>query len=925
MGYFLAHRRHIQLTILSLAVVFICNLTISAQSLFEIINQAKNYRSDDPKTTERSNVKQQLTNLYKIIPVIKSSEHNDTIGLLYYYISYRHNVLNEMQKVKTTANISLDYLKQSDYDDYMIPFCYFFSARANKLLGYEEEAIKDIKSIFNLNLKGRGFEVLGDAQRLMAAMYREKGDHESALSQFNYFLNSKLADSLNAYSKARILLDVSLSHSSFHDSLSIQKALQAVEESNQFLPKIPYKHQQADVKFSNSMQIGFIHYSHNNYDLAIEAYENILNLIDKSTENLNFKRYYITALANLIELYGRVEKYTSIDRLIRQHQLILPNPIDIELQDSYALLFENLSTYYRYNNEYAKAQQCLTSAFTCIQATETQAAYQQKTNLYKQRLTKLLGLKIELNKTLFQGKKDSSHLLIALHEMYKLDSLIDFVNQELLFESSILNWRQEAKSFYNLGIDIAYALNDKNAFWTFSEKAKSLALLEGMSNDKLFLNNESITKSVQQLRELQLLESNLQQQLLEISIPVGVASLQSEITSNKNKQNTILIERNSIFQKQIPETISLGDIQSTLDKATLIQYVVTENNIFAMLVNQNQSFLYKLGPSADIENKITSFRKQLNDTDDSGTNFENISLLLKDLHTLLIAPFGELNQNLIIIPEDFLFLLPFESLLNDKGRYLIENFTINYQLSASLRNQTQQSHQLASKQTTIVSPEYFGIAFSPLTHAQQEAEIVQSLTGGELFTTISKKELISQYTNSDIFHFSGHAMVNESFQNNSFLSLSDTSQLSESEIYNYPNHLNMVVLSGCDTGAGTILKGEGISNLTRAFIYAGAKSVLQSLWSIDDQASQTLIQYFYEELKKGNPKSQALREAKLNYLNTVDDFHKHPYYWSAFVLVGDDAALTFSSAGTQRLYLFALLGLACIGLFFFFFKRRSKN
>ncbi len=921
MGKFRLSQKGIKQLLFLLPILFGCTSESQAQSLFDKINLAKNYWSDAPDATWTSNYRQQLDNLYDIIPEVTASGHNDTIGFLYYYITYRHFQLNEMKQVKENATICLHYLEKSDYDDYIIPYSHFYNAQANKLLGYREEAISDIQSIFTTNLKRRGFEIIGDAQRLLASIYRDKGDHESALSQLNYFLNSNLADSLDAYSKATLLQDLSLTYSSYQDSLSIQKAVDAIAESNRLLPYISNEFaEQTDVNISNRMQMGYIHYSNHQYDAAIQVYENTLNLIDKKTANLNFRRYYNTTLANLIELYGTVGKSEHIAALISQQQLHLPVEIALELQDSYALLNENLSTYYRHKKQYSAAQDYLTAAFKSIQTSEDQPAHQLKSNSYKQRLTKLLRAKIELNKDLHQEYKDSQYLDIALQDMYRLDSLIDYVNQELLFESSILNWRQEAKSFYNIGIEVAFTLNDEIAFWAFSEKAKSLALLDGISNDKLFLSHELITKSVQQLRELQLEESNLNQKLQSPPTLTAADSLRKEITINKNNQNTILIQRNSLLQKQIPKTIPLAETQATIDKASLIQYVVTENNTYAILVNQNKSSLHKLGASALIKHKITNFRKLLNDKDDSDSNFENISLLLQELHTLLIKPFKELNQDLIIIPEDFLLILPFESLLNDKGRYLIEDYTIHYQLSATLRNQTYKSDHDASNHTTIVSPEYSGISFSPLAHAQEEAQIVQSLTDGKQYTTISKNELITQYTTSEVFHFSGHALVNEGLQNNSFLALSDTSQLSEREIYNYPNQLNLVVLSGCDTGAGKILKGEGISNLTRAFIYAGSKTVLQSLWSIDDQSSQLLIQYFYQELKKGKTKSQALREAKLNYLTTVDDFHKHPYYWSSFVLVGDDTAITFSSSNNLHPYLIGILGFIFLFILVYYFR-----
>ena len=105
------------------------------------------------------------------------------------------------------------------------------------------------------------------------------------------------------------------------------------------------------------------------------------------------------------------------------------------------------------------------------------------------------------------------------------------------------------------------------------------------------------------------------------------------------------------------------------------------------------------------------------------------------------------------------------------------------------------------------------------------------------------------------------------------------------EIYSLRLNADLVVLSACDTGRGRMARGEGIIGLTRGFLYAGASSLLVSLWPVSDAAAADLVVDFYAELLGGRTKAQALREAKLRTMSRNPEYAK-PYYWSSLVLVG---------------------------------------
>jgi CHAT domain-containing protein len=107
------------------------------------------------------------------------------------------------------------------------------------------------------------------------------------------------------------------------------------------------------------------------------------------------------------------------------------------------------------------------------------------------------------------------------------------------------------------------------------------------------------------------------------------------------------------------------------------------------------------------------------------------------------------------------------------------------------------------------------------------------------------------------------------------------------EIMRLKMNADLVTLSACSTGLGKLVSGEGILGLTRAFFYSGARNVTVSLWDVNDSATAALMKVYYQNLNQNAPKSDALRQAKLRLLGGKNPAWRHPYYWAAFVLVGE--------------------------------------
>lgn len=187
-----------------------------------------------------------------------------------------------------------------------------------------------------------------------------------------------------------------------------------------------------------------------------------------------------------------------------------------------------------------------------------------------------------------------------------------------------------------------------------------------------------------------------------------------------------------------------------------------------------------------------------------------------------------------------------------------------------------------------------------LTHTSEEADAIlasiprgmaMSVRGFEASRETALNPELGQYR---ILHFATHGFVNSEHPELSGIMLSMVRRNGEPadgflqlhDIYNMRLSADLVVLSACDTGRGKDIKGEGLNGLMRGFMYAGSKSVVASLWKVDDRATAELMGYFYEAmLREGMPVAAALREAKQKMRR--QERWSAPYFWAGFVLQGE--------------------------------------
>jgi len=263
--------------------------------------------------------------------------------------------------------------------------------------------------------------------------------------------------------------------------------------------------------------------------------------------------------------------------------------------------------------------------------------------------------------------------------------------------------------------------------------------------------------------------------------------------------------------------------------------------------------------------------------------------LLQELYEQLLAPVQSqlaAYPQLVIVPHGFLHKVPFHALY-DGAAYLMEGRTICYLPSASLLRYCRRPTQ--SLPTERVA---FGYSWSgQLPAAATEAATIARLVNGVAYTEEAATRTTFQQVaaTAGLLHLATHGEFRADDPLYSYLLLAD-GRLTTLDIFNLRLQASLVTLSACETGQSLIGGGDELLGLLRAFLYAGAASVIVSYWRVADDATHGLMTLFYQQLMAGEGKAAALRNAQQQWAATQTTC-VHPYTWAAFFLVGDPGAL----------------------------------
>lgn len=398
---------------------------------------------------------------------------------------------------------------------------------------------------------------------------------------------------------------------------------------------------------------------------------------------------------------------------------------------------------------------------------------------------------------------------------------------------------------------------------------------------------------------------------------------------------------------------SIHQVQSFLDDHTaLVEYFLTDTTLFIFTITSDTHNLITKTVPVDLDSLVRDFHQLLSDklSLEQSIKASKEGYLQKghQLYELLLKePITALNESiehLILVSDGVLMSIPFEALITKlnspqtnlkKGEgqtfrhlnYLLNDYEVSYAYSSGLlieQLNKDARQEEPSKVFAGFAPSYQGFnklmadaesqpMVSELVRSgnynlpgakEEVAKIADLLNGEALFDDLAtEKNFKSVASEYQFLHLAMHGLINDkqpSLSKLLFTPLRDSLEdnyLHAAEIYATQINADMIVLSACNSGLGFFNQGEGIMSLSRAFSYAGSPSVMHSLWNAQDKVTSQIMVSFYQGLEEGKTKAEALRDAKLAYLESAHGAYLHPYYWSAFVINGNYEAVDFDESG----------------------------
>ncbi len=537
----------------------------------------------------------------------------------------------------------------------------------------------------------------------------------------------------------------------------------------------------------------------------------------------------------------------------------------------------------------------------------------------------------------YVADKQIIYLETAFQIFLLTDSLIDKIRKTTTTKADKIGLTAKVNKIYAMAIETCLKLDDansndnfyKNYAFYFSEKNKAGNLLEAIAGaqakkfagipetllDQEKYLSQQIAYYEKQLAQLENVENE----------PVFRNQLFISNTKYAELIKSLEINYPKYYEmKYSNKTASVTDIQEVLEpKQALRSYFLTDNNIYIFTITKKNINIEYVVINEDFNTLFEQFTTNI--TSGKTSNIKMYQQLANKIYSyLFVEEIDKSIEKLIIIPDGIINTIPFEALLTEAYTgelknyknypFLLKKYSIAYSYSANLFYLT------CKQKTERPAKDWIGIApvFSEDNQFLIQGTPLTALPGSETEITEINNKFIEKSKVSEILlkksaseskikllkleeykfiHMATHGFVNAEQPELSGIFLSrdtktgDDGILYNGEIYNLKINSDLVILSACETGLGKISKGEGVIGLSRAFLYAGTKNIIVSLWQVSDASTNLLMQNFYANYLKTNANTdeisnfdEYLHNAKLNLISETE--YGHPYFWSAFILIG---------------------------------------
>lgn len=667
--------------------------------------------------------------------------------------------------------------------------------------------------------------------------------------------------------------------------------------------------------------IGLVYDNLGQYSKALEFYAQSLVLSQKISD----KAGELSTLSNIGAVYDNLAQYSKALEFYTQSLAIARQIGD---KGGELTTLNNMGVVYRNQNLYSKALDSYDKALVLAREISNKARegstlnnigavygdqgqYDKALDFYQQ----ALKIRQEIGDKAGEGRT-FNNMGAVYRDQGQYFKALEFYTQALGIFQKIGNQAERGITLSNIGI--VYLQQKK-----YNEAEKTLftaievfeSLRPGLSDEQKVSIFETQAKTYIYLQEA-LVAQNKIDAALEIAersrARAFVELLASKFSQNNNTKSRDVMNLVSIKPAKIDQIRQIAQQQSS----TFVQYTVNESQLYIWVVKPTGKIIFKQVDLKALD--ISSITNIVNNSRESiGARGRGLVIVptgepvqrfnLKKLHQLLIEPIASLlpsnpKERVIFIPHESLFLVPFPALQDKDGKYLIEKHTILTSPAIQVLEITRAQRQKPKGKNVLVignpTMPFVGVPpeqLAPLEFAEVEAKAIARLENTTAITgsNATKATFKQKLPDAKIIHLATHGLLEDANKKNipTAIALAPDSQagkegdnglLTPAEILDLPINAELVVLSACDTGRGTIT-GDGVIGLSRSFITAGASSIIVSLWSVPDSPTSELMINFYQQLQQNPDKALALRQAMLDTIKK----YPNPVNWAAFTLIGE--------------------------------------
>ncbi len=566
---------------------------------------------------------------------------------------------------------------------------------------------------------------------------------------------------------------------------------------------------------------------------------------------------------------------------------------------------------------------------------------------------------------LLQSDRDENQLLASLIAYERALDILESICNKYQSEFTKLHLGDQAVRMTEKGIHAARQLFQitrdnkfKTKMFTLADKGKAMALRSAILDSKASALNSIPSEMSNREQRLKIKLAHLKQQLKKRrntnnnNIDKKIFNTTEALYFLQDSLKTFFPEYS--FLKNSAPSLASDSLQLFLENGNraVVEYFFGKNTAYAFIVTADRFYVERLNDLRQIQETILSLRELIQSMSfrtDAQNAYQNYVRDASVLYSLVLeAPLKNLDSTideLIIIPDGPLWLVPFEILLDDQAAtdqvnfgtenlpYLLKKYAVTYAHSSRL---LLEQNGINNYKTTIPflghAPKFsgrgdiavrscfeVGANLPELKHSAIEVENISNQFNGQSFygNEATRNSFLKLAPQAEIIHLSTHACMNNDDPLDSRIFFSENDFINTEDIYTLDINAKMTMLSACQTGLGKVYNGEGMISLARAFQQAGCPSVTMSLWSVADASTTEMTTLYYSYLNDGLSKNKALQQAKLDFINAQSPSKQHPFFWAGFVHLGDFSPIGNSGMGGNK-FLFIGLGIVfLLGIFVF--------